>query len=784
MEIEEKNIPINKKEYIKQIEHLVFDIPPNFESFNFKKENLDTNLINNEIGIIIDNGSYECRAGWSICQEPNLRFRSLVAKPKLNDSTLSSFVVGNKIFEFEQGKIHKKSPFEKNIVTHFGTQEHIFDHIFSNLNIRDSNVNHPILITEPFANLNFSRKNITELLFEAYGVPSICYGIDMLFSLYYNDSEFKNSNFDYNGLIVSSSFQTTHIVPIVQNKIDIEKSRRISIGSENARDLLMISLHLKYPELKQKFSSEVIQYIYDNYTMTALDYEKQLNLLSKAFKEEQEKYKEFELVNIFGTLDMYHKVMNSIRDSNKNNSQNNFSYLKSYTNLVDYIDDKENMFNNNNIINKLIYFERPAFLTVPILSQEEIKIKEEQKKEQSKRLKEILQKKREETLKNYQNELNSLEKIIQLKEKDKYQFEEALTNSGYENLEEIQKRISKLSTKLNNSVQNLDNTKDEDIEKKWPLLSMPDEDLTNEQLKMKRIQKMQKNAFLSRLEKREQIKREKEKIEQLKKDDPEKYLVSLYKTKKEIIDRLNKYQELRKDMMNRHSKSNMKRMQALAELGKEKNENNSNSASISEDDDFGKNDEDWDAYREVNKNNLSEEEDEETNRLHDIENQIKEMDKDYYKNIQQYQYDFYTKNNSFPLGVDQFRCAELLFKPYIIGVEQAGITEIISQIFHIIPYNLRKLLSNKIFITGGNTKYPYLSDRIINEIRSNMECGSNINIKVANDPILDSWRGAREFFNDNYNTNFQKFFISKKEYKEYGIDYFKENICSNLKIKK
>ena len=40
MEIEEKNTPLNKKEYIKQIEHLVFDIPPNFESFNFKKEKM------------------------------------------------------------------------------------------------------------------------------------------------------------------------------------------------------------------------------------------------------------------------------------------------------------------------------------------------------------------------------------------------------------------------------------------------------------------------------------------------------------------------------------------------------------------------------------------------------------------------------------------------------------------------------------------------------------------------------------------------------------------------
>ena len=71
--------------------------------------------------------------------------------------------------------------------------------------------------------------------------------------------------------------------------------------------------------------------------------------------------------------------MNSIQESNKIN--NKFSYLKSYTNLVDYIDEKENINNkNNNLINKLIYFKRPAFLAVPILSQEEIKIKEEQKK--------------------------------------------------------------------------------------------------------------------------------------------------------------------------------------------------------------------------------------------------------------------------------------------------------------------------------------------------------------------------------------------------------------------
>ena len=180
-----------------------------------------------------------------------------------------------------------------------------------------------------------------------------------------------------------------------------------------------------------------------------------------------------------------------------------------------------------------------------------------------------MKKKREENYKNMQIELEQLEKIILLKESDKFKFEEILTNTGYENSDEIQKRINQLNAKLNNDIHNLVSTKPENIESRWYLLSMPDEDLTQEQIKMKRIQKMQKNAYYSRLEKRELAKKEKEKIETLKKENKEKYLVSLYKNKKEIIERLSKYEELKRDMVNRHSKTNMKRMQTLAELGKE-----------------------------------------------------------------------------------------------------------------------------------------------------------------------------------------------------------------------
>ena len=57
--------------------------------------------------IIIDNGSYEARAGWSFEDTPFLKFRNLVAKPKttVNKAIDSMHLVGDELNEFDSGKI-------------------------------------------------------------------------------------------------------------------------------------------------------------------------------------------------------------------------------------------------------------------------------------------------------------------------------------------------------------------------------------------------------------------------------------------------------------------------------------------------------------------------------------------------------------------------------------------------------------------------------------------------------------------------------------------------------
>jgi len=128
---------LSTKNVIQFIDKQIFNINWDNKNVVYETNNLNVNspVIETEsVGIVIDNGSYECRAGWSTSDEPNLRFKSIVGKPKVQvKHGENEFLVGNNILSYEQGKLHKKSPFEKNIVTHFGTQEHILDHVFTTL---------------------------------------------------------------------------------------------------------------------------------------------------------------------------------------------------------------------------------------------------------------------------------------------------------------------------------------------------------------------------------------------------------------------------------------------------------------------------------------------------------------------------------------------------------------------------------------------------------------------------------------------------------------------------
>lgn len=175
--------------------------------------------------------------------------------------------IGNDILNIEAVRFQLKTQFDRNIVTQFEVQEQILDYTFSHLNIDTSGcVNHPIFMTEALLSPNHSRsctlnlKSVrslysrtlvsyfffvltvmSELLFEGYRVPGICYGIDSLLS-YSNNVK----NLDC-ALIISVGYHCTHIIPFVDGHIDPSRCKRIDIGGYHITYYLHKLLQLKYP---------------------------------------------------------------------------------------------------------------------------------------------------------------------------------------------------------------------------------------------------------------------------------------------------------------------------------------------------------------------------------------------------------------------------------------------------------------------------------------------------------------------------------------------------------
>ena len=332
--------------------------------------------------IVIDNGSYNFRAGWSFQDMPYINYRSQVAKPRAFSKEFSEnvYLVGDEWNLFDAGRIQKRSAFDKNVVYHINSQEAIFDYIFSHLGVTDSSVNYPVLLTEAFWNPNYSRAMVTELLFECYQIPYLTLGVDFLFSFYYNQVlRYKDSWAPLSGLVVSSSHHVTHVVPIMDGRVHVSNSKRIGIGGRHHHELLNKSLNIKYQVHKNKITPSVVTQIQHEHTACATNYADQLRYFEKEYEIEAIRVKEQEKIKRQIVLDGHNAVT-----KNQDTKQIISPTTKVYRNAIDYSNsllEGENLLPDRIIQLDWSPEEQPT--------EEELKRKETIRKEQGQRLKEI-----------------------------------------------------------------------------------------------------------------------------------------------------------------------------------------------------------------------------------------------------------------------------------------------------------------------------------------------------------------------------------------------------------
>ncbi|KAK4112300.1 ARP5-like protein [Canariomyces notabilis] len=708
-----------------------------------------------QAAIVIDNGSSSVRAGWSFESKPRLAIPPIMAKYRDRKLNKTFSFAGQDCYADTTARGHIRNAFEAGtgIISNWDVMEHVLDHVFIKLGMNgvEGGIDMPIVMTEAVANLPYSRKSLTEIIFECYGAPSLVYGIDSLFSYRYNKGQ--------TGLVVSSSYSATHLIPVYNSKAMLAQAIRLNWGGWHAAEYLLKLIKLKYHTgFPGKLNSSQAEQMVRDFCYVSLDYDRELaRFLDWTGLEDRERIVQYP-----------------------------------YTEEV--------------VVQK---------------TEEELARIAERKKESGRRLQEQAAKMRLERLMKKEQELEYYKDVQRrIADQNKKEVKRLLDEAELKDEAALERVIRELERSIKRArTKDLGGEQEEEQEAPdFSLLDVPDDQLDEAGLKQKRQQRLLKSNHDARARAKAEKEAEKARIaeearldEERRINDLEGWLEDKRQARLAKLAQIKERERLKADLGNRKSLASQIRMKNIANLASDNPSGASGGRKRrrgGDDDDFGADDADWGVYRSVaigaNKGDSDDDEEGEEDleaAVRALEADLLTYDKDFtYEHTLDAQKDWSksllhafrygprpfdpsspAETHRIHLNVERIRVPEVLFQPSAIaGVDQAGIVEIagdiLTQRLPSIAGLDRDQFLRDVFLTGGNTLFQNFDERLRSGLTALLPAGAPLVIRRAEDAVLDAWRGAAGWA---CTPEAKKAWVTREEYLEKGAEYFKEHDLGN-----
>ena len=743
----------------------------------------------NAKAIVLDFGSHTLRAGYSCNSQPNLLLPPYVARMKDPETGIRTFLTGQEAL-ISSARSTARPAYETGVPSSPGLMERLLDGTLVGLGLaNEERINYPFVMTEAPCQPNSARGLLMELIFEAYEAPSVCFGIDALFSYYYNRG--KGTSFvREDGVILSCGFNNTHVLPITQGRLEPRRVNRINIGGYHMTDQLTRRLQLIHPEHSSVLTPARVELLKEELCYVSKDYVP-------------------ELYKIQNEVDYYNEVTKNVKVP------------------MGDISDKPKLSPEEEARRKRARIANGVRLSEMMREKRKNKEKESGEDAEDSKYTEDDVKDLNDALSKYY-ELRRIEEVRDIDE-DKFYF--ALRVREFDSPESFNLALDARQQAVEAEREKLGEAKSRAAETAWfkkehenELLSLSDSELSAAQQKRKRHIRTLRLAAAARdrakkareAAKAAEAKKEEERM-RAKAERPEEYLANLRKERAELAAKIKKRKAAREAGSDRRSQAARERMRLLAQhagnnpsadepgkgrgkgrakgrgkgRGSGRGRGRGGKRKATEDaDTFGKNDSDWDVYRSMRVRPESDSDDnseEERQRLQDVRDEISEMQPDEVDPTLSrpegvallYEENKYV--DEFAVTVDRLRTPELIFQPTIAGVEQCGVMEALR-----LAAGDRRSIVQEVFLTGGVAKMNGLRERVCAELRRMYpsEWGDEIErgVRLANDPSLDGWNGAAKFA-ESGGEWFKQACISKLEFEEMGTGYLKEHALGNVFFK-
>ncbi|KAG8730833.1 Nuclear actin-protein involved in chromatin remodeling, partial [Ceratobasidium sp. 428] len=230
------------------------------------------------VPIVIDNGATKFRYGFAGDNKGPYSWLNSVSRYRERKTNRPVLLFGEATNLDATSRAQSKQPWEGDLLLNFDALENALDHAFIHLGINTDTVEHPVFMTERLASPLHSRALTSELLFEAYGAPSVAYGLDSLMSLHYNTGTPNYALMD--SLVVSFNTSSTSVIPVHGGRALLGYSKRLPYGGSQASELLLKLAQVKYPNFPAKVTKEQCTTVLHTLCEVAPDYNEKLRGLS------------------------------------------------------------------------------------------------------------------------------------------------------------------------------------------------------------------------------------------------------------------------------------------------------------------------------------------------------------------------------------------------------------------------------------------------------------------------------------------------------------------------
>lgn len=406
-------------------------------------------------------------------------------------------------------------------------------------------------------------------------------------------------------------------------------------------------------------------------------------------------------------------------------------------------------------------------LAAASLSAEHLRGRREQ---QARRLRELNIRRRQEKLvleQDHLQQLMTIHEMIQNTEDDEASesVQRLLQEAGVTSVDELLQLIDRLTISVNNLKSKMSGEDEEvvDVQDNLGAAAATKDDQQMKQLKTSRSEPQLKKMKLDKKTvdiSRVPLDGDKETMDS--------WLEELRKQRQDILSSQAERKQRRTEMRKRRTHASQNRMKILTELAQ--------NAKQKKDDTFGMNEDDWNVYKQISKDGGDSDSESEMDKLEELESYLREYDPSF-KNSNQEEVVFdVAEYYRVHIALEQIRIPELMFQPSMLGIDQAGLAELIDFILAKFNPNDQQKLVQNIFLTGGCASFPNLSERLHKEIQEIRPFQSTFNIYTASNPLLDAWHGARKLA---VSPNLAEHSMTLVDYEEKGGEYLREHCASN-----